>query len=245
MASEISRTLTLRKAREVAGSLSYPQKMPGTSYALPASACILGAKLARIPGTACSACYALKGTYARGTTLKAMRRRLAGIAHPLWADAMVELLQATHAKARIKVDCGAIGVRRQRAGLGKRYQWNEPGWHRWHDSGDLQSVDHLAKICEVARRTPRLMHWLPTQELSFVRSFIAEGGAIPPNLVIRVSSIRIGDKRRRLWPHTSSVYAGAPPEGAHACPAPKQGHKCGPCRACWSPSVAHVAYELH
>lgn len=236
--------MTLKEARFIAGSLSYPSKMPGTSYALPASACKLGSKLAKMPGTVCSGCYALKGDYTRGNTRKALARRLEAIEHPLWADAMVRMLSHVHSRLFIRIDLGQEGVRRQRVG-GSRFQWNKPGWHRWHDSGDIQSVEHLAKICEVARRTPKLKHWLPTNELSMVRAYLAEGGAIPENMVVRVSSIRVDDRRRRAWPHTSSVAAGAAPEGAYQCPARKQGHRCLACRACWSPDVPHVTYELH
>jgi len=39
---------------------------------------------------------------------------------------------------------------------------------RWHDSGDIQSVDHLKKIFEVCDLTPDTMHWLPTQERQFL-----------------------------------------------------------------------------
>jgi DNA topoisomerase-2 len=35
--------------------------MPGFSYNLPATKCITGAKLVKIPGSVCSGCYALKG----------------------------------------------------------------------------------------------------------------------------------------------------------------------------------------
>ena len=37
--------------------------MPGLSYSLPAWACKTGAKLAKIPGTPCFGCYAMKGNY--------------------------------------------------------------------------------------------------------------------------------------------------------------------------------------
>ena len=39
---------------------------------------------------------------------------------------------------------------------------------RWHDSGDIQSVDHLKKIFEVCNNTPATMHWLPTQERKYL-----------------------------------------------------------------------------
>lgn len=238
--------LTLGRARKIAGSIGYPSKMPGTSYALPATACITGAKLAKIPGTICHTCYALGGRagYQMPRAQVGMLRRLHGIRDPRWVDAMVRLLSHEHAKTAIRVDLGAVGVRLQARG-GSRWRWNEPGFHRWHDSGDLQSVDHLAAICEVARLTPKIKHWLPTQELSMVKAYLDAGHTIPRNLIIRVSSVMIDEPLRRSWPHTSSVFKESTPADAHICPAPMQDHQCRSCRACWSPSVAHVAYEAH
>ena len=238
--------MKIGEARQIAGTLSFPSKMPGTSYSLPAVACVTGAKLAAIPGSACHECYALKGggSYSRGNAVKGMQRRLASIRDPRWIGAIVTLLLWTHAKPFIMIDLGWRGVRRQRAG-GERFQRNETGFHRWHDSGDLQSVDHLEAICEVARQTPAIKHWLPTQELGMVKAYLTRGGVIPENLVVRVSSVMIDDVHWRRWPHTSSVFKENPPASAHACPAPHQGGVCGSCRACWSPDVAHVAYHLH
>ncbi len=62
------------------------------------------------------------------------------------------------------------------------------GFHRWHDSGDLQSVEHLEKIIEVCRRTPQIQHWLPTRELAILRACRER---IPANLTIRVSATMI------------------------------------------------------
>ena len=50
---------------------------------------------------------------------------------------------------------------------------------RWHDSGDLQSVQHLINIFEVCNLTPDTMHWLPTQERQFLP---LPGSSIPKNL---------------------------------------------------------------
>ena len=50
-----------KQAREITGGLSKPSKMPGPAHNLPAAACTTGAKLAKIPGSVCSGCYALKG----------------------------------------------------------------------------------------------------------------------------------------------------------------------------------------
>jgi len=40
---------------------------------------------------------------------------------------------------------------------------------RWHDSGDLQSIQHLKNIFEVCKRTPGTLHWLPTREARFLK----------------------------------------------------------------------------
>ena len=55
---------------------------------------------------------------------------------------------------------------------------------RWHDSGDLQSVQHLKNIFEVCKLTPKTLHWLPTQERKFLP---LNTDSIPKNLLIRLS----------------------------------------------------------
>lgn len=236
--------MNLTQAKSIVGNLGFSSKMPGTSFALPAVKCITGVKLAKVAGSSCSLCYALKDRWLWPNPQKSMQRRLAGITHPLWVDAMVKLLTHTHRNERIRVDLGAAGVRLQKLG-GQRWRWNVSGFHRWHDSGDIQSVEHLAKICEIAALTPKIKHWLPTQELGMVRAYLANGGSIPDNLTIRVSSIMIDDQTRRNWPQTSSVFRDIVPENTHICPAPEQDHRCGSCRACWDRNIPHVAYRLH
>ncbi len=214
-----------RQAKAIAGTLGYPSKMPGTSYGIPAQACKTGAKLALVEGSTCASCYALgRGNYRYSSVKTAQARRLAGISHPNWIEAMVYQLIRTHASGH----------------KGKML----PPFHRWHDSGDLQSRDHLAKICAVARATPRLRHWLPTREAKIVRGFVRDGGTIPDNLVIRLSATMVDGLPPKAWPLTSTVHHGAAPIG-HACPAPQQGNKCGSCRACWSPEVTNVSYHQH
>ena len=51
------------EALKIVGGLSKPSKMPGWAYGLPAAECKTGSKLAKIPGTVCYGCYALKGCY--------------------------------------------------------------------------------------------------------------------------------------------------------------------------------------
>ena len=83
-----------KEAIEITGGLSAPSKMPGPSMNLPAWACVTGAKLAKIPGTPCHGCYALKGRYRFPNVKAALNRRLAKLMDPRWVDAMVTLIDA-------------------------------------------------------------------------------------------------------------------------------------------------------
>ena len=111
---------------------------------------------------------------------------------------------------------------------------------RWHDSGDLQSVQHLKNIFEVCKLTPDTMHWLPTQERKFLP---LNTDSIPKNLLIRLSNAKNDTKPGRAWDHWSTVVT--TPRAGHVCPAPDQGNVCGSCRACWSKDVKEVQYRIH
>ena len=108
-------------------------------------------------------------------------------------------------------------------------------YFRWHDAGDVQSLVHLNKIYEVCRLTPETHHWMPTRE-AWIKDHLAEK---PKNLVIRFSPPMIG-QRNDSWPNSSMVVL-----KDATCPAPKQGGKCGDCRACWDPKVKVVSYGKH
>jgi hypothetical protein len=232
--------MSLGQARQIAGTLSFPSKMPGTSYALPASKCLLGAKLAKIEGTVCHGCYALTGLYNMGNVRKAMNRRLAGLSDPRWSAAMIVLLRQKHATPTFRIDLGIRAVRKK----AQRWRLNVSGWHRWHDSGDLQGAWHLAKICEVAAATPKIRHWLATREAKMVKEYVDAGGIVPPNLVIRISATLIDRPAPSAWPLTSTVHDHLAPIG-FVCRAPSQNHECKECRACWSPDVANISYRKH
>ena len=81
-----------KEASKIVGGLSTPGKMPCYSINLPATACKVGAILARAPGTTCHGCYALKGRYRFKTTKRAMARRLQALTNPLWIQAMTALI---------------------------------------------------------------------------------------------------------------------------------------------------------
>ena len=181
-------------------------KMPGLSYSLPAWECQTGSKLRKVKGTPCYGCYALKGNYIRYPAIK--KAQYYRLAS-LVHDSWVTAMVAQ--------------VKRQR-------------WVRWHDAGDVQSVDHMNKILEVCRQTPHTRHWLPTQE----RRYLPDGAMVPDNLVIRLSGSKVDGPAPTAWKHTSSVVT----KGA-SCPAPSQGGKCRTCRACWTKSIKNVSYGKH
>lgn len=211
--------MELRQAKSlIGGSLSQPSKMPGWAWNIPASRCILGAKLAQIEGSTCSSCYAKKGRYVFPSTKTAMERRFQAMQRPEWVDAMVVVLSSEAVRNK--------------------------GYFRWFDSGDLQSVQHLKNICEIARRTPFLKHWMPTREQGFLKRFMETDGDVPANLTIRLSAPMIGGNAATWWPWTSKVHVGhdAPKQ---SCPAQQQGNECGDCRRCWDRRVKVVSYPRH
>ena len=120
--------LSQKAARAITGGLSSPGKMPCHSYGLPAAECTVGSQLRGVAGSVCEDCYALKGSYQMyPEVIPAQYRRLASLSDPQWADAMVTLIGWNERHSRV---------------------------FRWHDSGDIQSVAHLALIAEVCERLP-------------------------------------------------------------------------------------------
>ena len=101
----------------IGGSLSKPSKMPGWSIGLPAKECKTGGKLQAVKGSVCFDCYALKGCYVFKVVQDAQYRRLAALKSPDWVQAMAHLINS-----------------------------KKPDVFRWHDSGDVQDLDHLQKI---------------------------------------------------------------------------------------------------
>ena len=87
---------------------------------------------------------------------------------------------------------------------------------RWHDSGDIQSAQHLINIFEVCKQTPETRHWLPTREAQFLK--FLDPDVVPKNLKI-VFSDHMNDQPRGVtfWPYTSGVST----KGGVTCPAPK------------------------
>ena len=197
------------EALKLVGGLAKPSKMPGWAYGIPAAECKTGKKLVDVKGSTCEGCYANKGCYIFPVVQAAQYRRLNSIKRPQWVRAMAALINSKKAKI-----------------------------FRWHDSGDVQDLKHLAKIFKVAKLTPSVQHWLPTRE-AWTQKYQDRA---PSNLTIRFSMPMVNQPAAGNWDNTSTVVT----DPAQAtCPASKQDNKCLDCRACWDPSVKNVAYLAH
>lgn len=209
-----------KQAHEVHGGLTQTTKMPCKSYSLPTIACVTGFRMREIANSICAMCYAEKGNY----------RKYSNNIEPAQHARLVSIDDP------LWVDAMVVSI-----GADKYF--------RWHDSGDVQNIDHLEKIAEVAKRTPHCMHWLPTREYGIVSAFTAQYD-IPDNLIIRLSAM-FTDKPV-IVPKTLQGVKGVAVSNVHsvkpigtACNAPKQNGECRSCRACWSRKVSAVSYSIH
>ena len=220
--------MLIKEALQNVGGLSNPSKMPCYGYSFPAETCNIGSKLRKVENSICSKCYAMKGNYVFPKVKSALYNRLETLKNKtLWIDSMVFLINTRNMKH-----------------------------FRWHDSGDLQSTEHLKMIIEVCRKTEKTRHWLPTRETKIVSDVINENrdsifwddykSVIPENLTIRLSAMSFD---KQAPEKTASKYglqvSGATKLTDGTCPAWKQGGECKECRNCWNKSVFNVVYKAH
>ena len=164
-----------KEAIKITGGLSKPSKMPGFAYNLPATRCKVGSKLAKIPGSVCHGCYALKGRYRFPNVKEALERRYKqAMTNKQWVFGMVYLINTSKKKE-----------------------------FRWHDAGDIQSAEHLQRIFQVCELTPSVKHWLPTRESVILSNINADD--VPDNLIIRLSASKVDGPAPKSWPWTSTV----------------------------------------
>ena len=114
--------MKVKEAEAITHTLSKPGKMPGWAYSTPAHECKTGTKLRAVAGSVCANCYAYeRGRYRFQNVKDAQYKRFAALKHPLWATAMA--LQINSKKVK---------------------------YFRWHDSGDVQNLDHLNRSMKYA-----------------------------------------------------------------------------------------------
>ena len=206
---------------ETGYALSKPSKMPCESYSTPAATCKVGAKLATIEGSTCRSCYAKKGMYVFPDVRRAMEKRLRAIRNPNWVAAMVLLIERQAKKRKTP-------------------------HFRWHDSGDIQDMRHLAKIVRIAVLMPHISFWLPTRESNLIARY-RRFRQMPANLIIRESTAMINAPIPPVaaGKNYSTVHTAKPIPGAVACIAPRQKGECRKCRKCWDPTIHCVSYHKH
>lgn len=200
-----SSKLSFDEAWDLVGGMSETSKT-GLSYGLPIWSCKTGRELAKIPGSTCAKCYASKGKYGTCSVKRAQARRLASLDHPRWKEAMAIILE----------------------------EKSRPLTHyRWHDSGDLQSMQHLQDIVDLAELLPQINFWLPTKEYQLITAYQAAGGKWPKNLTLRVSASMIDKEAPGGFMTGSSVHSSRAKgeqfeaRGAFLCPVveKKKGNK--------------------
>ena len=219
------RNMNIKQALQNVGGLSNPSKMPCFGYSIPAKYCNVGSRLVNVIGSVCHDCYALKNFYNMPNVMDALELRYQIImlalsnliARKTWIDSMAYLMNN-----------------------------RKHNLFRWHDAGDIQSVDHLRMIVEVVELTPQIKHWLPTKESKMVEEYFNRYGAIPKNLCLRLSGNMV-DKgaptklANRLGVQTSSVTT----KGDQSCVAYKQDGECRDCVSCWDTNNMNTSYPLH
>jgi len=222
---------SIKDAEESVGGLSSPSKMPSYCWSISAKRCKVGAKLTEKKGSVCSGCYALKNMYMFPQTQNALENR-----YNKWndnrdrfKDAMIYLMNN---KKRI-VDTGVF---------------------RWFDSGDIQGIEMLSDINDIAWASPYVNFWLPTKEYGVIHKFKKLGISQAPNLTIRISSAFInessnvfGTDESTRHKQYSSVYDkdNLIHTQGYVCPSSKQDNECKECRACWNSDIEEVTYIAH
>jgi len=198
------------------------KKMPCKTFNLSAWDCKTGGILADDPKSVCHGCYAKKSHYL------IYREN-----HAPGYDKRMRSIDSIHwVDAIIKL----IG---------------DDKYFRWFASGDLQSVNMLNKIVQIAEKMPNTKFWLPTHEPKIIKGWLKEyKRSFPKNLIIRLSAVHV-DKESKipksLQGHqnilTSTVHT-IDPIGNN-CLAPKQNGACESCRACWDTKIKNVSYKAH
>lgn len=214
------------------GGLTKTTKMPCYSFSIPTCNCPTGSHLRDDPNSVCHFCYAhMRGNYNWPNVINAQERR------------MVKL---------------SLALQRKRASE----EWNrwlfafeqlmrDQEYFRWHDSGDIQSLDHFQFIIDACNRTPHVKHRLPTKERVMLKTYLFKHGrmSIPDNLFIQTSSFWLDEISVPIEDfQTATVFRNrfsAHEKGVFVCPATIDRKTCDDCRVCWNRDIKHIGYILH
>lgn len=215
----------------IGGSVSKPSKMPWFGWSTSAEDCITGSKLRQIAGSVCSNCYACKGNYCFSNVKQSHKKRLSSLSNPMFESAMIKVMSELYTRSKKTYIKDGVETKENR-------------W-RWHDSGDIQSLEHLEMLNRIALSLPHIDYWLPTKEAAIVSRYLkkhAEGFA--PNFTVRLSHPMIGESFNKTSASIGLSTVGVK-DAPINCNAPQQGNKCLDCRLCWDKTVKSVNYPKH
>ena len=226
--------IALEVIKPVEIKFSVTEKMPWISWDLPARQCKTGAKLVKVKGSICHGCYALKGRYLFGNKKKADDVRIGQLEDlKSWKIAFIEALGKKYKDMRDK----------------------SKAYFRWFTSGDLQSLDMLVAMNEIALALPAIKFWLPTKEHGMIRQYLAIHGKFAENFTVRPSMFMVDQlPSNGLGLPTSTVIStpvNADDRHENICPASLEAFhgaskvNCNDCRKCWDKNVNNVAYIYH
>lgn len=181
--------------------------------------CITGSKLRSNKNSVCSNCYACKGFYVFHKDKHAAKTAILNDLASFEHDLIADIREN-----------------------------EKSGYFRYHDKGDIVSIDHLHAICNIARSLPHIKFWLPTKEYSIVREYLKSGNKIPENLCIRLSKYLVNldkglDKVLNELPYSTVYDKTIKPKYSFICKPVNS--KCGNCRACWNKEIRNVTYIKH
>ena len=161
--------------------LSRTSKMPCESISLDARQCKTGSKLAKIKGSVCNGCYALKGFYNMPSVKNKMAERMNFFNSIDFVPRMIEILEQRKNKKLF----------------------------RWFDSGDVQSELMAHNILDVCEATPHTMHWIPSKEAGIWKQ-VKKQRKVPGNVILRISATMIDGNPSNNFSHTSTVHIDKP-----------------------------------
>ena len=162
MNSEVKH-LTKKQLIDNIGGLSQTTKMPCHSFNLSAFSCNNGGKLARIQGSVCDGCYAMKGNYSR------------------FKNTFIN----SHDK---KMDLYNKDSKRFEDSFITYLNKYEKNYFRWFDSGDIPNYEFLLSLVRICKNTPNIKHWIPTKEYSLIHRYLKKHKKFPKNMIVRVSA---------------------------------------------------------
>ena len=204
-----------KEASQIVGGLSTPGKMPCYSINLPATECNVGSILAKVPGTTCYGCYALKGRYRFKTTKRAMARRLEALDHESWTAAMITLITGH-----------------------KYFRWHDSG-----DLQGPAHLKKIIEVAKATPDTQHWLPTREYKLLNLMDPGIIPKNLLIRVSASKVTPRAPGwwPWTSTVVSHDSPSYGAT----KRLCPAPSQGGKCKSCRNCWSRDISNVAYAKH